>query len=366
MDSLDMAYQKAIMKILAEKDRIGLSFPHVAYNGLFNAEPVWFWTGGFWPGLLHLAYRETKDEQILETIRELERLQDANYDSYFSHMHHDVGFLSIPSAIADYNASGNEEAKERGMKSATILASRFNIKGSFIRAWNHKKEVGGNGEVIIDTMMNLSLLYWASRVSDDPRFRHMAHSHATTVLEHSVRKDHTVPHITLFDAETGACLGTKGGQGKGPESSWSRGQAWAIYGFAISYRETHDLRFLSEAKEIARTYTSRLPKEGIPYWDFDTDEEDKWVFDSSSACIAASGVLELYTLTGDLLFKDMGVKLLTTLTDKYADFDPDKEGIIQMGTVNYAKCKHINVPIIYGDFFYLEALGKLKGLPGLF
>lgn len=362
------AYQRTIEKSVRNCEKIGLAFPHVVPKGetAYNKEPIWFWTGGFWSGILHLTYRATGEPHVLALASKLEEKQDENLNDFFLKMHHDVGFLFIPSAVAHYELNQNMESLLRGLKAATILASRFNPKGSFIKAWNHGKEVGGNGETIIDCMMNLSLLYWASKKLDDPRFFHIAAAHAQTVLSYCVRPDGTVPHISIFDAVTGEFIETRAGQGYRSDSCWARGQAWAIYGFAISYRETSDNSFLTAASNIARTYMRRLPKEGIPYWDFDSPEEDRWVFDSSSAAIAASGLLELYQHTEEEWFKESAFTLLTALTARYAIFDDSTEGIISMGTVNYARNKHVNVPIIYGDYFYLEALGKAQGMSGLF
>ncbi|MFA6681495.1 MAG: hypothetical protein WCS35_05645, partial [Sphaerochaeta sp.] len=165
-------------------------------------------------------------------------------------------------------------------------------------------------------------------------------------------------------------LGPIQGQGRGPDSRWSRGQSWALYGFAIGYRETGNDAYLEAAMYIADTYYALLPENKIPYWDFDSDEKDQWVTDSSSAAIAASGMLELSLISQDRAvssrYKEMGIDILTHLTEEYADFSDTTEGILLGGTVSYPNRKHVNVPIIYGDFYYIEALGKLKGLKGFF
>lgn len=360
-------YEKTIEKVVRNSERIKATFPHVAVceNGQYSSEEPWFWTGGFWGGLLRLAYRENGSESLLMLMRELENKQDVNLDQFMK-MHHDVGFLWLPTSVANYNATKDEASLTRGLKAASILASRYNLKGHYIRAWNSNPGIKRAGFSIIDCMMNLSLLYWASKVADDPRFYHIAVSHADTVLTNFVRPDYTVPHIVEFDPYTGKRIGTIQGQGKGPNSVWSRGQAWAIYGFAISYRETGDTRYLEVANKIANKYMSSLPQEGIPYYDFLADESDNWVFDSSSACITASGLLELYRLTKDEWYYEKALKLLDALIANYCDFSNKTEGIIMMGTVSKPNDKHINVPIIYGDYFFLEALGKLKDLEGLF
>jgi len=360
------SYSKAIQKIERNHKDIGVSFPQAVCDGSYNKEEVWSWTSGFWGGLVNLAYRETGNVNLLKLACDIETALDQNFDEFFMKMHHDVGFIYSPTAVVQHSRDQNEKSLCRGVKAASTLASRFNIKGNYIRAWNQVRDSHSDGEVIIDSMMNLSILYWASKVMDDPRFRHIAYAHAKTVSKYFVRADKSVPHIICFDAEDGTYLGVNKGQGASVDSTWSRGQAWAIYGFAISYRETGDKEFLDQSKMIARAYMNALPTEGIPYWDFDASPENRWAFDSSSACIASSGLLEIYTLTGEREFKEFALRLLRVLTESYAVFDDSTQGIIQMGTVNYTKKKFINTSIIYGDFYYLEALGKLKDLPGYF
>lgn len=361
------AYEASIAKITRNSGNIGVAFPHVAEaeDGSYNREEPWFWTGGFWGGLLHLAWRETKDSKLFDLARSIEQAQDVNFTE-FVRMHHDVGFLWIPTAVADFRETGNPDSLIRGMKAAAILASRFNIQGRYLRAWNSEQGDKRAGYAIIDSMMNLSLLYWAAREMKDPRYKHIAMAHADTVLSSFLRPDFTVPHIVEFDPETGVRIGTCQGQGKSPDSVWSRGQAWALYGFAISYRESGAARYLAAADGIARHYMESLPSDGVPYWDFQSDDADKWVRDSSSACIASSGMFELYRLTGNPEFLAWGKELLDNLLSGYCDFSSRSQGIVMKGTVNYARKKHVNVPIIYGDFFFVEALGKLHGLEGLF
>ena len=359
------AYENAIKKVERTSLRIKSTFPHTASleTGEYSSETPWFWTGGFWGGILQLAYRETKDIRFLSLLSEIEQKQDANLSEFFMRMHHDVGFLFMPTSVESYRLTKNEFSLRRGYMAATILASRFNEKGKFIRAWNGDKRVG---YVIIDCMMNLSILYWASKQFNDPRFYHIAKAHADTVLKTYVRPDYTVPHIVEFDPNTGEMLRCHGGQGKADDSVWARGQAWAIYGFAISYRETKDPAYLEASTKIGKKFVDSLPPEGIPYYDFKADETDNNVFDSSAASIAASGLMECYQLTGDIEYLERAKKLLDALIDRYADFSDKSEGIIQMGTVNKPADVGINVPIIYGDYFFMEALLKMKGEKGIF
>lgn len=371
MPLFEEAYRQSIAKIVSNSEAIGPSFPHVVIgeDGTYNREPSFFWTGGFWAGLLWLAYRETGDENLYRILCEIEKKQDEPLDE-FMQLHHDVGFMWIPTAVTNYRATGDSSSLLRGMKAASLMAGRFNPAGRFIRAWNNDVQEGCQGIAIIDCLMNLPLLYWASKEFSDPRFRHIAMAHADTVLKAFVREDGTVPHIVRFDAETGEKLENLGGQGKAPDSIWSRGQAWAIYGFALSYRETGELRYLEAAKNNAIWFMEHLPEDLVPYWDFCTEDEDKHVKDSSAACCAASGMIEIASLTQDSEEKErflaMGVRLLESMIEHCACFDQSTQGIIRYGTVSYPVNRHVNVPIIYGDFFFVEALAKLLGKDGIF
>lgn len=368
---LSDAYTRAIAKIECNSDTLGVSFPHVAPGeaGRYNQEDPSFWTSGFWGGLLWLAYRETKNPRLFEIACEIEEALDQPLHE-FVHLHHDVGFMWLPTSVAHYRMTASEQSRTRGLLAANLLAGRFNLAGRFIRAWNDEVQADSQGLAIIDCMMNLPLLYWASKELDDPRFSHIAAAHADTVLEYFVRPDDTVPHIMRFCPKTGTCLGPVDGQGMSPDSCWSRGQAWALYGFAISFRETGDSRYLETAIRIADRFYQNLPEDKIPYWDFCSAPKDRFVKDTSAACIAASGMLELEQLIpeaeGKSHFHQMAVTILEALTRQHACFDGSSQGIIDMGTVSYFHKRHVNQPIIYGDFYYLEALGKLRGLDGFF
>lgn len=365
------AYQSAIQKTIRNSQSIGVAFPQVALGeeGRYNRERISYWTGGFWGGLIWLAYREKKSERLFELACEIEQAQDGPLNEYI-HMHHDVGFLWLPTAVFHHRMTGCETSKVRGLKAATILASRFNLNGRFIRAWNDDVREDSKGFAIIDCLMNLPLLYWASKELNDPRFKQIACAHTDTVLQYFVREDFTVPHIMGFDAETGSVIGPVAGQGKELDSVWSRGQAWGIYGFAIGYRETGDIRYLNTACAMAKHFCDYLPEDGIPHWDFCTSEKDCYARDSSASCIAASGILEIAELMSDQEEKEYYLNcakdILRKIIQNYTCFDDRSQGIVSMGTVNFIRNCHINVPIIYGDFYFVEALGKLHGLPGIF
>lgn len=359
----DEALYRSLVKIEKNITAVGEHFPHVSYDGIYREEPASFWTSGFWPGLLWLLHEETGSKEALKLAGALEERLDPVLDGFVT-LHHDVGFMWLPSAVADYKRTGREASRVRGLKAASHLAGRFNLAGRFIRAWTDEVNPDSKGWAIIDCMMNLPLLFWASKELGDPRFSHIARSHGDTVLKHFIRPDAAAAHIVSFDAVTGERLGELGGQGKGPGSAWSRGQAWAIYGMAAAYRETGNEAYLTASKNVAGYFLSHLPKDRVPYWDFRAGQEERWVLDSSASACAASGMLELARLVGDEaeqdFYQSQAEEILKSLYENYGDFSEGQQGILLKGTVNYARKKHVNVPIIYGDYFFVEALIKLK------
>lgn len=369
MSWTEEALLKSLLKIERNIEEIGEHFPHVEYDGIYNDQGASFWTSGFWPGMLWLLYQEKKDENAFRLARRLERKLDEVLDGFVS-IHHDVGFMWLPSAVIDYKLTGSDEARIRGLKAASHLAGRFNLAGQFIRAWTDEVNPESKGWAIIDCMMNIPLLFWASREMKDPRFYHIAKAHADTVLRCFIRPDNTSAHIVSFDPYTGEKIGSLGGQGKDGDSAWARGQAWTIYGMALAYRETGNKEYMTAAKNAADYFLSHLPADRVPYWDFRSEAKDRFALDSSASACTASGLLELCSLMEDCTEKEFyyeqALMILKSLYENYADFSEKTQGMIQKGTVNYAKNKHVNVPIIYGDYFFVEALIKLKHPTNIF
>lgn len=352
----------------AEKmcESIGADFPYASYHGRYNREAADWWTNGFWPGLLWLVYRETKNDRLREIAALTETKMDiVLYDFY--PLHHDVGFMWSLSSVAQYKLLGSGDSRRRALTAASHLAGRFNPMGRFIRAWNQPERVGW---AIIDCMMNLPLLYWASEETSDPRFRHIAKLHADTTLREFLRPDGSSHHIVCFDPETGERLEALGGQGYSPDSAWSRGTAWAIYGMALSARYTGDVRYIDAAKRSAHFFLANLPEDGLPPWDFRAPREKGMALDSTASACAASGMLELSLLVQPSeasLYQNAAERLLRKLDQRCSAWDdPNEEAILRFGTANSPRKTHVNVPIIYGDYFFAEAIGKLRGIKDTF
>lgn len=336
--------------------------PHASdENGIYDSMNTDWWTSGFWPGILWIMYDMTGQDHYKEAAWGWDEdiAQWLNKES--DQLHHDVGFQFLSTAVIKYKLTGDQDALQRGLRAANFLAGRFNPAGNFIRAWNYDHY----GWAIIDCMMNIPLLFWASQESNDPRFKHIAERHADTALEHFIREDGSVRHIVSFDPESGDFIEALGGQGAGPDSAWSRGNAWALYGFAVAYRYTGHIRYLNAAKRVAHYFTASLPEDQVPYWDFRLETLEGEPRDSSAAAIAASGLLEIsehVPNTETQLYKKQAIEILRSLSESYATWDnPEHEAIIIHATGHKPAGAGIDVSLIYADYYYVEAIAKLSG-----
>ena len=315
--------------------------------------------------MLWQFYSESGDESLKLIAERCEERLDEVLDGYIK-LDHDLGFMWILTSVANYKLTGNEVSKIRALKAANYLAARFNLKGQYIRAWNPWREGENNsGVAIIDCCMNTSLLFWASETTGDPRYRHIAEAHMDTVMEHFIRPDGSVYHIVNFNPETGEVVEKLGGQGYAPESAWSRGAAWAIYGLALTYHHTGKLEYLHASQRVAHFFLTRLPEDHVPHWDFRVSGQIGEIRDTSAGTCAASGLLLLADQVSDLeshVYRNGAINILESLYQNYGAWgDPEEEGLILHGTSNYPENRNIDVPLIYGDFFYVEALARLKG-----
>ncbi|MFC0332447.1 glycoside hydrolase family 88 protein [Paenibacillus sepulcri] len=359
-EQLTLWLNKAVSKVDRMIYEIGDKSPHVSAAGVYDDMRVDWWTSGFWPGMLWVLHDMTGNDRYRHTAWGW----DARIEQCFvadNNLHHDVGFQFLPTAVIKHKLTGDEDARRRALAAANFLAGRFNLNGRFLRAWNQEK----TGWAIIDSMMNLSLLFWASEEIADPRFRQIACAHADTVLKHFIREDGSVHHIVAFDPESGEVDEYLGGQGYAPYSSWSRGQAWALYGMAIACRYTGDIRYLRAAQRAAHYFLSCLPEDHVPHWDFRTPDPLSQPRDTSAASCAASGLLEIAGLLSaeeGRIYRQAAESILKSLTQHYSSLDePVYQGLLREGTGNKPANQNVNVSLIYGDYFYVETICKLLG-----
>jgi unsaturated chondroitin disaccharide hydrolase len=361
-------FERAVAKVSKTAQRVKDTMPYRTVKGKFDdwsvSDPSW-WTNGFWPGLLWLTWRETKNPDLARWAEGAETRLDSTLDAYFG-LHHDVGFMWHLSSVARYRLAGGESARRRGLHAANLLAGRFNLAGRFLRAWNDDK----TGWAIIDCLMNLPLLYWASTETGDPRFRQIAEAHTETVMKHFLFADGSVKHIVEFDPKTGAYVCNHAGQGYSVDSAWSRGAAWALHGLALGAQATGRADFLACAQKVAAFFVRNLPDDFVPRADFKAPQDERNHKDSSAAACAASGLFLLASLVPepDRAALTQGARsILDSLTSSYADWDGD-EALLQHGCGAYVNDRPgwEDTSLIYGDYFYLEALARLQGRPGLF
>lgn len=360
---LQAIWQKVEAKVDRMMELIGDKSPHVAFaDGKYDNQRIDWWTSGFWPGLLWIMHDRTGRDAYKEAAwkwdERLERqmIEENAFD-------HDVGFHFLPTAVLKYMITGDKAGRRRGLFAANFMAGRFNLNGRFIRAWNGEDKTGWS---IIDTSMNLSLLFWASEESGDPRYAQIARAHADTVVEHFIRADGSVRHIVSFDPVSGEFIESLGGQGFGPDSAWSRGAAWALYGMANTYRFTGDKKYLEASRRVAHFFLANLPEDHVPHWDFRAASElDGEPRDSSAGAIAASGLVELAAHlpgTEGRLYARAAERILTSMYEKYGTWDNDHhEGMFLHGTGHKPAGQNVDVSLIYGDYFFVEAVAKLLG-----
>ncbi len=341
--------------------------PYTATNGVHDdKKETWidWWTNGFWPGLMWILYVGTNDEQYKKTAINAEDSLRKVLTEMIDVVDHDVGFLWDISSGVHYRLTGDYKAKCDVMSAANSLMARFNLKGNFIRAWNNRNDnLERKGWAIIDCMMNLPLLYRASEITGDDRFTYVAKAHADKTLLYHIREDGSVKHIVSYDFNNGDYIEEFGGQGYSEGSSWSRGQAWGVYGFALNYIHTKDERYLTVAKKIANYFIANLSEEKdfLPLCDFRAPKEPV-IYDSTAGACAASGLIEIASLVDEHekpLYLNAAIKLLKAMTDKFVDFSEDTDPLLLFGTEAYHSENGRHIPIIYGDYFYIEAVYKL-------
>ncbi|MCO7124726.1 glycoside hydrolase family 88 protein [Sporolactobacillus shoreicorticis] len=360
------AWQFIQQKTEQNNSRIGAQFPHATDGTHYQCEAPQWWTAGFWPGILWTVYRETNDAALKETAQACEREMDPLL-SDVERIDHDAGFMWTLTSVANYKLTHNEASRRRALLAASLLMARFNPQGNFIRAWNEWAiRSDCRGVAIIDCLMNLPLLYWASEETGDPRFRMIAQRHAETVLRCFIRSDGSARHIVVFDPETGEIADHLGGQGFSKESAWSRGCAWAVYGMALSYKYTKKLDFLDAAKRAAHFFTAHVNQGECPPWDFRLPDNPSLRYpDSSAGAIAASGMLLLAKSVPDIeapLYRRSAEALLKSIYETCGtQNDTDNEGILLHGTGNYPEHRAIDVSLIYGDYFFVEAIAAVNG-----
>lgn len=367
---VETALQTAIGQTRSCLGKFSQQFKSIfSINGFYEPAPNEQWTNGFWTGELWLAYEHTGDPAFSEAAlwqvgSFLERIQQEIHTDT-----HDLGFLYSLSCVAGYKLTGNETAKKAALLAADKLASRFHQKGQFIQAWG-SLDNKDNYRLIIDCLLNLPLLYWASAQTGDSGYAQKAQAHLQTALEVVVRPDFSTYHTFYFDPESGAPLRGETHQGYSADSAWSRGQSWGVYGIALSYRYTKNPAYIEKFEQVTGYFLEHLPKNLIPHWDFIFTDGSDEPRDSSAAAIAVCGMLEMSKhLPADKadFYTATAKRIMKALVDNCAARSPQQSngqllhGVYGIKTP-YNDCKDhgIDECNLWGDYYYLEALTRLS------
>ncbi len=365
---------------LLDSANVKMKYPRSSKNGNIAYVGIEDWTGGFWPGALWYMYEYTNKPVWKEAAIKWTETLESNQ---FNTNHHDIGFMMYNSYGNGYRLTHNEKYKDILIQSAKSLCKRYNEKVGAIKSWNDKPSLDGKDTmhypVIIDNMMNLELLFFASKITGDTIYKHIAIKHAEKTMLNHLRADYSSYHVVDYDTITGKAIHKETNQGFSHNSTWTRGQAWGVYGFTMSYRETGDKRFLNTAIKMADFFidNNRLPSDKIPNWDFNVNEagytspataqSNQLTYiprDASAAAILASALLELsnYAGTKGAKYKSTANQILTSLSsaDYLAKPGTNNGFLLMHCTGNANRVSEVDKPLMYGDYYLLEALLRAK------
>lgn len=325
------------------------------------------WTCGFWPGEVWLAYERTGDEAFKAAALTLVDSFLARIVNKVAVDHHDMGFLYTPSCVAAYKLTGSHKGLQAALLAARQLCGRFQEKGQFLQAWG-RMDAPENYRYIIDCLLNVPLLYWAGETTGDGCYADIARRHVATCLANSIRPDGSTYHTFFMDPATGAPVRGATCQGYKDDSCWARGQAWSVYGTALSYRYEKKPEYLDAFRRVLAYYLKRLPGDMVPYWDMIFTTGSAEPRDSSSASIVACGLLEAAKCvdgTEAARYRTLAARMLKSLTDGYAVRQgPVGVGLVRHGTYSkkspYNTCtpEGVDECVSWGDYFYMEALTR--------
>ena len=338
----------------------------IARDSTFKPSTIYWWCSGFYPGSLWYIYEYTQSDAVKllaeKNTLKLDSIQYVTHD-------HDVGFQLNCSYGNGLRLTGNEDYRKVLYQGAKSLATRFNPLTGVIRSWDFvPKTRDWKYPVIIDNMMNLELLMFASNTFGNDSLGYIARTHADTTMKNHFRDDYSSYHLVDYDPADGHVRNRQTVQGYADESSWGRGQAWALYGYTMMYRMTKDRKYLTQAECVGNMLLSRLPADGIPYWDFDAPDMIKQPKDASAAAITASALIELSELedTPSLAsrYLNAAVRMLEELSSERYQCRDAKPAFLMHSTGNHPGGYEIDASINYADYYYLQALLKYKKTKG--
>jgi hypothetical protein len=326
-------------------------------EGALNLIPSKDWCSGFFPGSLWQASVLTGDKELQQLAVEFTKPIEPEK---FNGKTHDMGFKMMCSFGQGYQLTKDSVYRDILIQSAKTLTKRFNEKVGAIRSWDHNKDKWAF-PVIIDNMMNLELLFWASKQTGDRQYYNIAVKHAETTLANHFRADNSSFHVVDYDTLSGNVIKKTTHQGFSNSSAWARGQAWGLYGFTMCYRESGNVSFLYQAEKIADfiLHHPNLPADKIPYWDYDAPETPSRPRDVSAAAVTASALYELaqFLPSKKEFYIQSANTILKNLNDNYLSKPGQNKGfLLGHSTGSFPQNSEVDVPINYADYYYLEAL----------
>lgn len=353
--------QSSVTKAIAYLDEVSIDSTAIPRSlqedGSLHGTESRAWTSGFYPGQLWQLYEYSQEEELKQAVDKWTSfIEKEKFDTHT----HDLGFKVYCSFGQGYRLTQNEAYKQVILQASETLIQRYDEKIGSIRSWDFNSDIW-QFPVIIDNMMNLEMLFAATRFSGDSTYYKIAYQHALTTLENHIREDYSSYHVIDYDTLSGEVRLRQTHQGYSDASSWSRGQAWSLYGFSMTYRETGDKRFLEQAKGVAEFFYTheRMPEDMIPYWDFDAPHIPNEPRDASAAAIAACGLLmlcdwvpeekERYMSWAD---KSLGMLCSPAYEATEAPF------LLQHSVGSVPGSFEVDVPIVYADYYFIEALMK--------
>ncbi len=350
-----------VQKLEKNLDYFGEAYPAPAtQNGIYPIIENREWTNSFWTGMLWIAYEYTSNPKFLEAAKTNTESFINRLNSRYELEHHDVGFLYSLSTVAAYRITGDKKYKKASLEAADLLLERFVPEAGIIQAWGPKLTENEN-RAIIDSLLNLPLLYWASEETKEEKYRKVATTHYNKVIKNIIREDSTTFHTFYFDFATGTPLYGKTRQGLNDESCWARGQAWAIYGQALAFKYINNDIENNRFEEVLDYFVANLPKDSIAYWDLVFDDDNPSDRDTSSNAIVLCGLLEMIKQDNlDTQSYTQLVKVMfANLQNEYTSKNDESHGLLKHGVYSWHSGKGVDESNIWGDYFYLEALYRV-------
>ncbi|MDR0507604.1 MAG: glycoside hydrolase family 88 protein [Dysgonamonadaceae bacterium] len=361
--SLDSSAEQALLMAQSLIDKPTRLPKTTDAEGKLNTTSSADWVSGFFPGVLWYLYEYKRDTVLLNYARNYTARVEKEKNNKRTH---DLGFMLYCSFGNGYRITGDTTYREVLLTGAESLASRYNPVIGLLRSWDWSNDKQWQYPVIIDNMMNLELLFWASKISGNPKYREIAISHADRTMANHFRPDYSTYHVVSYDTVTGIPEMKVTHQGYADESAWSRGQAWGLYGFTMAYRETKDSKYLEQAKRIADFILNHpnLPADKIPYWDFNAPDIPNAKRDASAGAVIASALIELSGYVDKSLAKKYlnvaKTQLRTLSSPEYlAKKGTNGNFILKHSVGHFTGNIEVDVPLTYADYYYIEALLRL-------